>query len=127
MTVLLDSWAWLEYFFGSAKGEKIKQIIENGEEVIIASKINIFEIYNKVLKERGKEETEKFTSFILGKSFLDELSVDTLKLAAEEKKKYKLGMADSIILATAIKYDATLYTGDADFNAAKDIVNIAFL
>ena len=124
MTALLDSWAWLEYFMGSEKGERIKQVVEESDEVIIVSKINIFEIYQKILRVRSKEEAEKFISFILGRSHLDDLSVEIIKLACEEKIKFSLGMADSIILSTAIHYDATIYTGDTDFEKAKEVAKI---
>ena len=126
MTVLLDSSAWLEYFFGSEIGEKVKPIIE-GDSGIIVSKLNIFEIYHKILKERDKEEAEKFTSFVVLKSTIDDLDVDTLKLAAEEKKKFGLGMADAIVLATSIKYNVKIYTKDRDFEIAKSIVEVIFL
>lgn len=127
MTVLLDSWAWLEYFFGSSKGEKIKEIIEKRTEQIVLTKINVFEVYTKIMREAGKEQAEKFVSFMIAKSFVDELGTETLKLAAEEKIKYKLGMADAIIFSTAIKYGATLYTGDPDFEKVKQVVRVVFL
>ena len=87
MTVLIDSSAWLEYFFGSETGRTVKQLIEEEKETIVAAKINIFEVYHKILNERGREEAEQFTSLILLRSFLDELDVETLKLAAEEKRR----------------------------------------
>jgi len=127
MTVLLDSSAWLEYFFGSEKGDKLKLLIEDGEEFVVCTKINVLEIYHRILKERGKEDAERFTSFVLLKSFLDELDTETIKLAAEEKIKLGLGMADAVILSTAIKYNATVYTRDRDFEKAKGIIKIVFI
>ena len=127
MTVLIDSSAWLEYFFGSETGRTVKQLIEEEKETIVAAKINIFEVYHKILKERGREEAEQFTSLILLRSFLDELDVETLKLAAEEKRKLDLGMADAIILATAIKYGAVIYTKDNDFKKAENMLKIVFI
>ena len=117
MTVLFDSSAWLEYFFGSKKGEKIQYLIEKENNIII-SKINIFEVYNKILRELNREEAEKFTSFIIFKSTVDDFDIETIKLAAVEKNKLKFGMADAIILATALKYNATIYTSDSDFEKA---------
>lgn len=127
MTVLLDSWAWMEYFFGSEKGEKVRAILDEASEPILATKVNVFEVYHKILKERGKEPAERFVQFMLGRSHLDALDVDTLKLAAEEKKKYALGMADAIILATAVKHGARLFTGDPDFKRTAALVETVFL
>lgn len=44
MPVLIDSWAWIEYFKGSRKGEKAKKYIEGKERAIISA-INIAEVY----------------------------------------------------------------------------------
>jgi hypothetical protein len=38
MTVLVDSWAWIEYFKGSAAGGKVKELIENSQDKAIFSK-----------------------------------------------------------------------------------------
>lgn len=127
MTVLLDSWAWMEYFFGSKKGEPVRRIVEDPDEAIVVAKVNVFEVYHKLLKERGKESAERFTHFMLGRCILDDLDVDTIKLASEEKKTFGLGMADAIILATAVKHGAHLYTGDRDFERTKDVVETVFL
>lgn len=126
MTVLLDSSAWLEYFFGSTKGEKVKPIVESNERIVL-SKINIFEVYYRILKEKNKEQAEKHLSFLLSRTYLDDLDADTLKLAAEEKQGHGLGMADAIILATALKHNAVIYTGDFDFKVAKDVLKIEFI
>lgn len=127
MTVLLDSSAWLEYFFGSAKGRIVQAIVDTADEPIVLSKINVFEVYHKILKERGKEDAERFTRFMVSRALLDDLNVDTLKFAAEEKKTYNLVMADAIILATAVHHDAILYTGDSDFMAVQKVINVVML
>ena len=44
-----------------------------------------------------------------------ELSASTALSAASISLEHKLPMADSLILATAREYDATLWTQDADF------------
>lgn len=127
VTVLFDSSAWLEYFFGSQKGQQLKNYVDDGKDSIISTKINIFELYHKLLKVKGREEAERFVSFVIQKSFLDDLNTETLKLAAEEKTKLKLGMADAIILATTIRFNATLYTTDKDFKKAKHLASLVFL
>ncbi len=50
MTVLVDSWGWIEYFNGSAPGEKVRELIENPKEKVIVSAINIAEVYNSFLR-----------------------------------------------------------------------------
>lgn len=127
MTALLDSWAWLEYFFGSEKGTVVRELLEDPSETILTTKINVFEVYHKILKERGKEAAERHTHFLLGRSVLDDLHVDTIKVACEEKRRFGLGLADAIILATAVKHGARLYTGDEDFRRTAKLVETVFL
>ncbi len=127
MTVLFDSSAWLEYFFGSEKGQKVKPYVEDSEDAIVCCKINVFEVYHKLLKKQGKEDAERFVSAMLQVAHLDELDSDTLKLAAHEKAERGLAMADALILATAIKYDAVLFTTDPDFKKVGQAVKVEFL
>ncbi|HHF55597.1 MAG TPA: type II toxin-antitoxin system VapC family toxin, partial [Thermoplasmatales archaeon] len=49
MTVLIDSWAWIEYFRGSEYGGKVKKYIEGKEKAIISA-INIAEVYRWILR-----------------------------------------------------------------------------
>lgn len=127
MTALLDSWAWMEYFFGSEKGARVRSIVDDPAEAIVATKVNVFEVYHKVLKERGKEAAERFTHFLLNRCLMDDLDVDTIKLACEEKMKFGLGMADAVILATAVKHGARLFTGDLDFRRTTSVADTVFL
>ena len=46
-----------------------------------------------------------------------ELSLEAARVSAE----FKLPMADSIILATAYKFEATLWTQDSDFEGLRNV------
>ena len=120
MQVFVDSWAWIEYFFGTKKGKKASEYIDDKTVYKITSKINIFEVYYKILKEKGIEQATKFTEFILRTATVYELDLDIVKLAAEIKKEKGMGMADAIVLATAIKNNASVLTGDEDFKGLKE-------
>ena len=49
------------------------------------------------------------------------MNVDLALSAAAVSVKYKIPMADSIILATAQAYGATLWTQDADFSGVDGV------
>jgi predicted nucleic acid-binding protein len=125
--VLLDSSAWLEYFFGSPRGERVRPIIEDPHVEVVASPINVFEVYHRLLRERGKEAADKSIGFVLARVALDELDVALLKAAAQEKIASGLAMADALVATTATAYDAKLYTGDADFRAVSERLRVEFL
>ena len=57
-------------------------------------------------------------------AFVIELSKDLALEAAKYGKFYELPLADSIIYATTLKYNATLYTLDRHFKGLKNVVEI---
>ncbi len=121
MTVLLDSWAWIEYFISSPVGIKLgKKYIETNEEVLVTP-INISEIYYFFLKEKPKH-VDAMIDFILRKSFLTELSADIAKKAAKLKHEQRFALADAIVLASAREFFAEVVTGDSDFKGEKDVI-----
>ncbi|HEC87986.1 MAG TPA: type II toxin-antitoxin system VapC family toxin, partial [Thermoplasmata archaeon] len=58
LTVLIDSWAWIEYFRGSKSGEKVRKYIEGREKAIISA-INIAEVYRWILSFYDEKIAEK--------------------------------------------------------------------
>jgi len=121
LTVLVDSWAWIEYFKGSNLGIKAKNVIESGEQLLIST-INISEIYHFLLN--NKMDAEKLIKFVLDSSFVIQLDTQIAIKAANIKFTKKLGMADAIVLATAEENNAMILTGDDDFKNIKNVIYI---
>jgi predicted nucleic acid-binding protein len=106
---VVDSSAWLEYLAGTNRAELFASAIEDTEHLIVPA-ITIYEVYKKVLRERGEDvASQVFGLMSLGRIIeLDAtLSIEAAGLA--------LPMADSIIYATALRHDAMLWTQDAHF------------
>lgn len=122
MTVLIDSWAWIEYFKGSSFGIKAKEIIESGEKLLLST-INASEVYHFLLKHKSNE-AEKLISFVLSSSFAIPLDTPIALKAAKIKFSQKLHLADSIVMATAEENNATILTGDEDFKNIKNVIYI---
>jgi len=57
----------------------------------------------------------------MGYGLIVDLSMEIAILAADLSVEHKLPMADSIILATARKYRATLWTQDEHFKVLPDV------
>jgi len=117
MTVTFDSSAWIEYFAGSEKGNKVKQVLERKEPALTPS-ICLFEIKNKYLQE-GKEFQQRINFICINSTIID-IDTDIALLGAEIKKKYKLYTIDAIIYATAHQHKSILLTGDRHFQELKD-------
>ena len=134
MTVVFDSYAWIEFFIGSKKGEKVKELI-NKEEEIITPSIVLAEIANKYYREDLDEETIKgriqHIQSISSIKYIDDEILKALKKAREtlikNTKKQKLtkkpGLGDFLVYATAIVSKAKIVTGDPHFKGL-DIIYI---
>ena len=122
MIVLVDSWAWIEYFKGTSQGEKAKEIIESGRQLLLST-INVSEIYLFLLKNRASE-AEKLIKFVLDSSFVIPLETGLSLKAAKIKHEHKIGLADAIVMATAEESKAEILTGDDDFKNMKNVIYI---
>ena len=121
-TVLIDSWAWIEYFKGSKFGVKARPYIEGKEEVVVST-INVAEVYTFLLRKK-KEEAEELIKFLLKTSFVIPITSEIALEAAKNKVEKKMGMADAIVLATANNQKTKILTGDDDFLNEENIIYI---
>jgi predicted nucleic acid-binding protein len=109
---LLDSFAWIEYFTGSARGAKVRGYIESDEPLYIAS-ICLTEVKSRYLRDK-KDPTERI-ELIAERSFIVLLDKEIALLAADVKQERKLHTIDAIVYATAQHKGLTLVTGDQHF------------
>nr|CBH36731.1 conserved hypothetical protein containing PIN domain [uncultured archaeon] len=124
MTVLIDSWAWIEYFRGSKAGEQIKGVIEDSEEKMVISTINIAEVYRSILRFYSEDFAEEKIEAMKQRAFVCDVIEEIAVEAAKIKHKKKWGLGDSLIYATAKKEGARVLTGDPDF---KDVEGVIFI
>ncbi|MBI2638028.1 type II toxin-antitoxin system VapC family toxin [Candidatus Peregrinibacteria bacterium] len=110
---IVDSSAWLEFFAGTKHGERFSRIIENTKSLMVPTVI-LYEVFKKILIEKNEETALKIVAHMkLGK--IIDLDLDIALSAGAVSMHTKLPFADSVILATSQKYDATLWTLDSDF------------
>ncbi len=112
---LVDSSAWIEYFRATAPGVKVKNIIENSENIILTPNIVTAEVISKILREG--EETEKIISAIKTLSVPAEENQSYYFEAGKEhflmKKNFKnISLADAIIKVLGEKNNARIITKD---------------
>ncbi len=106
---VVDSSGWLEYLKGSDRAGSFAPAIED-EENLVVPVISLYEVYKKFRRERTEREAQEAIGGMLnGKVVEMNLSL------AIEAAKLDLPLADSIIYATAQKFNATLWTQDEDF------------
>jgi predicted nucleic acid-binding protein len=112
---VVDSSAWLSYFADDSNAAIFSQPIEELEKLIVPS-ITITEVFKHILRQCGDNAAlEAVAHMEQGKviALNGSLAID----AAQYGVELKLPLADSIIYATAQKFDAILWTQDADFKS----------
>ena len=124
MTVLIDSWAWIEYWKGSRYAEWAAKFIE-GAETAIVSAINLAEIYHAIQRDYDEKTANNKTDTVSKRCFIINLDRQIALESARLKQQHKLGLADSIVLATAKSQNARVITGDKDFKHLQDTIYIA--
>jgi len=110
---VIDSSAWLSYFAGDSNARIFSRPIEDIEKLVVPS-ITITEVFKCILRQRGEDMAlEAIAHMEQGRVIaLDgALAIN----AAQYGIEYKLPLADSIIYATAKKFDALIWTQDIDF------------
>jgi len=110
---IVDSSGWLSYFANERSAQFFAEPIQAFESLLVPS-ITLTEVFKAVARRRDEHSaTEVVTQMRRGRVI--DLDAILAVQAAEHGLQYRLPLADSIIYATARKYDATLWTQDADF------------
>ncbi|MFL5382361.1 MAG: type II toxin-antitoxin system VapC family toxin [Longimicrobiaceae bacterium] len=116
---VVDSSGWLEYMANGPNAGTFAPAVEDVGRLIVPS-ITIVEVFRRVYQQRTEAEAVQAVSLMRRGLVVDldfTLAANAGKLGVENK----LPLADSIILATARAYQATLWTQDADFDGLPDV------
>ncbi len=129
---LLDSFAFLAYLKKEKSYQKVKHILashQEGEEDLLMNEINVGEVYYILARERSLDAAEYFLHDILQSLAIKVIpnSFSDVIEAAKIKVQFPIAYADAFAVATAIKYDATLVTGDTDFTKVEHLIEIDWL
>jgi toxin FitB len=117
---VVDSSAWLEYFADGPNASFFAPAIEDAETLVIPT-ISLYEVFKIVARQRDETAALDCVAIMLQGSVV-ELSPSLAVLAARLSAAHKIPMADSILLATAKQFGATLWTQDADFQGIEGVM-----
>lgn len=119
---LVDSSGWLEYFADGPNAKFFAAPIEATADLVVPT-LGLYEVFKRILLQRG-EGSALQAAALMQQGQLAELSASISLSAARISVNRRIPMADSIMLATAYAYEATLWTQDADF---KGIAGVKFV
>lgn len=112
---VVDSSGWLEYMTDGPNAEVFAPPIEDMDRLVVPT-IAVAEVFRWVLRERGESDAMQALA-LMEQAMVVELDPALAVSAAKLGLAHKLPLADSVILATARAYNATLWTQDADFSS----------
>jgi predicted nucleic acid-binding protein len=123
--IVADSYAWIELFAGTRKGEFVKARMEEAETVITPDTV-LAEVARKYIREGIKEDTARQRlSIILEASepayIDDEIAVEAAKAYLQLEKRAKdagldkPSLFDAVVLSIARRNDGKILTGDQHF------------
>jgi len=110
---IVDSSGWLEYFADGPNAACYLPPLQEAEALIVPA-ITLYEVFKVILRESGENRALMAVSAMQQGSVVD-LTAKLALAASKLSLQHGLPMADSIILATAHAFEATIWTQDADF------------
>lgn len=118
---IVDSSGWLAYFADEVNAKHFMAPLSNPAKLIVPA-ITIYEVFKVILRESSENEALQAV-VAMQKGDIIDLNASLALSAARLSLEYQLPMADSIILATAQAFKATIWTQDVDF---KDISKVKY-
>ena len=113
MKNVVDSSGWLEFFADGPNASVFAgPILDTGNLIVPA--VCLYEVIKAVAVRRGTSAAMQAVAHMYAGHVVD-MDADLSISAANVSISHRLDMADSMILATAMRTDSTLWTQDADF------------
>jgi predicted nucleic acid-binding protein len=120
---VVDSSGWLEYFGDGPNAGFFAKAIEATADLIVPT-VSLYEVFKRVLQQRGEGDALQAVA-VMQQGRVAEFSAALALAAARHSVDLGIPMADSIMLATARAWDATLWTQDSDFDGVPGVKYVA--
>jgi predicted nucleic acid-binding protein len=110
---VVDSSGWLEYFADGPNAGLFAKPIEATRSLLVPT-LSLFEVFKRVTQQRSEDDALRAIAVMEQGKVID-LDRATALEAARLSIQHGIAMADSVMLATAYRHRATLWTQDSDF------------
>ena len=116
---IVDSSGWLAYFADEPNAEHFLSPLSDPALLVVPT-VTIYEVFKVILRESSDNEA-LLAVVAMQKGTVVVLNAPLAIAAAKLSLEHNLPMADSIILATAQEFKATLWTQDSDFENISNV------
>ncbi len=127
MRYIIDSYAWIEYFIGSKKGEILRKLLTEEKNQFLTAECCLAEINGWAL--RNDKDFDILFKLIRANSDISQITehdwIEAGKERFEQRKKQKdFGLIDAVLLIKQKEINCKIISGDKHF---KNLKNIVFL
>lgn len=122
---LVDSYAWVEYFLGSKKGETLRRLLTDQNNSFFTAECCLAEIYDWTL--RNKQDFDhifkviRADSTILSVNEHDWIHAGKVRFVERQTQK-DFGLIDSMLLVKQEQMGCILISGDKHFRGRKNVL-----
>lgn len=116
---VVDFSGWLEFFADGPNAGFFARPIMDTERLVVPT-ISLLEVFKRVLQQRGENAALQAIAH-MRQGLLVTLDADIALAAAHVGVSHKLPLADSVMLATARRHSAILWTQDSDFEGIEGV------
>ena len=124
---IIDTYAWIEYFSGTDKGEILSKLFKNINNKFITMECSLAELKGYCLKNNFN--FDKMHSAVNKNSFifpvLKEHWLGAAAIKSEMRKRFKdFGLIDSILIEKQKELNCKIISGENHFKELKDVIYI---
>ena len=110
---IVDSSAWIEFFIGSERAALYDTVIQSTSKLLVPV-ISIYEVHRFLTRQASAAQTDECLNLMRRSRVLP--LTDARAIAASRLAQlHSLAMADAMMYACAVEFDATLWTQDVDY------------
>ena len=125
MNYIIDTYAWIEYFIGSKKGEVLKKLFSDEKNNFFTIACSLAEIRSWALM--NDEDFDKLYKIMQANSTIIDVTqnnwIETGRERFKQRRSQKdFGMIDAILLVKQKESNSKLITGDKHFKIMKDVI-----
>lgn len=121
---VVDSSGWLEFFADGPNAGFFAPAVTDTRQLVVPT-ISLLEVFKRVLQQRGENAALQAAAHMRQAAVIAPLDADLALTAAHLGVSHKLPLADSVMLATARRHSAVLWTQDADFRGIDGVRLVA--
>lgn len=111
---VVDSSGWLEYLADGPNASVFAKPIESTSTLLVPT-LSLFEVFERIRQQRDEDEALRAIA-VMEQGHVVDLDRATALEAARLSLMHAIAMADAVMLATARRHAATLWSQDSDFD-----------